>query len=75
MHDFVLDTSGLRCPLPLLKTKKSLAVLLSGQKLEVLATDSDAEKDFLLYDAQVVDFNLVEVWQEGLVWHFVWLKV
>jgi tRNA 2-thiouridine synthesizing protein A len=39
MADKTLDTKGLACPLPILKTKKALSQLPIGAKLEVLATD------------------------------------
>jgi len=41
-----LDTKGLNCPLPILKTKKAIKGLESGQTLEVLATDPGSVKDF-----------------------------
>ncbi len=50
MSDWLeLDTSGLICPLPLLRLKRALAALESGQKLLVTATDPGAEKDFSAY--------------------------
>ena len=39
------DASGLSCPLPILKTKKALAEMASGQVLKVIATDCGAVKD------------------------------
>lgn len=44
-YDLLLDTSGLRCPLPLLKTKQSLSSLHGGQCLKVVATDAGAWRD------------------------------
>ena len=41
-----LDTSGLRCPLPLLKAKLALNNLASGQLLKVTATDAGSQRDF-----------------------------
>ncbi|AXK38732.1 sulfurtransferase TusA family protein [Crenobacter cavernae] len=41
-----LDLSGLNCPLPILRAKKALADMVSGQVLEVIATDPGAPKDF-----------------------------
>jgi len=41
-----LDTKGLNCPLPILKTKKAIKGLNSGDTLEVLATDPGSVKDF-----------------------------
>ena len=40
-----LDCSGLRCPLPLLRTKQALHRMAPGAVLEVLATDVGAERD------------------------------
>ena len=44
--DKEIDTSGLNCPLPILKAKKALAELTSGQILKVIATDPGAWRDF-----------------------------
>ena len=41
-----LDVRGLNCPLPILRAKKALAELTSGQVLRVLATDPGSVKDF-----------------------------
>ncbi|MEB0163565.1 sulfurtransferase TusA family protein, partial [Glaciimonas sp. CA11.2] len=43
---------GLHCPLPILKTKKALADMLSGQVLRVLATDSGSVRDFQAFAKQ-----------------------
>ena len=40
-----LDVRGLRCPLPLIRTRAELAVLPAGEALEVLATDPEAPID------------------------------
>jgi tRNA 2-thiouridine synthesizing protein A len=40
-----LDTRGLSCPLPILKTKKAIASLASGEILEITATDPGSVKD------------------------------
>lgn len=42
----VLDAKGLFCPLPILKAKKALSRLESGQHLVVLTTDQNAKRDF-----------------------------
>lgn len=49
MADRTLDTSGLVCPIPILKTKKTLAEMAIGSVLEVLATDPAAPKDFIAF--------------------------
>jgi tRNA 2-thiouridine synthesizing protein A len=43
--DKELDARGLNCPLPILKTKKSLADMTSGQILKVISTDCGSVKD------------------------------
>ena len=50
--DKELDARGLNCPLPILRTKKALAELGSGQVLKVLATDPGALKDFQAFSRQ-----------------------
>ncbi len=47
--DTEIDTSGLNCPLPLLKTKKALATMNEGQRLRVIATDPGAFIDIPVY--------------------------
>ncbi len=44
--DVEIDTSGLKCPLPILRAKKALAGMTSGQVLCVLATDPNSMADF-----------------------------
>lgn len=41
-----IDTSGTRCPIPLLRAKQALKALNQGDYLEVLATDPSAKPDF-----------------------------
>jgi tRNA 2-thiouridine synthesizing protein A len=50
--DKELDARGLNCPLPILRTKKALSDLQSGQVLKVLATDPGAVKDFQTFSKQ-----------------------
>jgi tRNA 2-thiouridine synthesizing protein A len=45
--DMELDVRQLACPLPILRAKKSLAFLSSGQVLRVVATDKGSPKDFV----------------------------
>ncbi|MCH9705536.1 MAG: sulfurtransferase TusA family protein [Proteobacteria bacterium] len=45
LADKEIDLSGLRCPLPVLRTKKALSQLAAGQILCVLTTDSDSRQD------------------------------
>ncbi|MEY3794418.1 MAG: hypothetical protein RLZZ521_1747, partial [Pseudomonadota bacterium] len=53
MHiDLELDTRGLNCPLPILKAKKALATLQSGQSLLVRSTDPGSMRDFAAFAKQ-----------------------
>ncbi len=53
MHfDKEIDTSGLNCPLPILKAKKALTDMHSGQVLKVVATDPGAWRDFEAFAKQ-----------------------
>ena len=45
MADKSLDTLGLKCPMPVLKTKKELKTMESGQTLEVISDDAGALTD------------------------------
>ena len=47
-----LDTRGLNCPLPILKAKKALAGLTSGQLLKVICTDPGSVRDFQAFARQ-----------------------
>lgn len=50
--DKEIDARGLNCPLPILRTKKALAEMLSGQVLKVLATDPGSVKDMQAFARQ-----------------------
>jgi tRNA 2-thiouridine synthesizing protein A len=50
--DKELDTRGLNCPLPILKAKKALAELASGQMLKIVATDPGSVRDFQAFAKQ-----------------------
>ncbi len=50
--DIELDTRGLNCPLPILKAKKALSGMETGQTLRVVATDSGSVRDFQAFSRQ-----------------------
>jgi tRNA 2-thiouridine synthesizing protein A len=53
MHfDRELDVKGLNCPLPILRTKKTLSEMASGQVLHIVATDPGSVKDFEAFARQ-----------------------
>jgi len=57
--DSETDTSGLNCPLPLLKTKKALASMQAGERLRVIATDEGAYIDIPVY-CEISEHTLIE---------------
>ena len=62
--DKELDARGLNCPLPIIKTKKALNDLGSGQVLKVTATDSGSVKDMESFAKQTGN-QLLESGQEA----------
>ena len=50
--DVELDTRGLNCPLPILKAKKALTAMQSGQVLKVVSTDTGSLRDFAAFAKQ-----------------------
>lgn len=50
--DKEFDASGMSCPLPIVKTKKALTDMTSGQVLKVIATDTGAVKDMQAFADQ-----------------------
>ena len=59
-----LDTRGLNCPLPILKAKKALAEMASGELLRVVSTDPGSVRDFQAFARQTGN-ELVEQTQHG----------
>ena len=62
--DKEIDTRGLNCPLPILKAKKALAEIESGQLLKVVATDPGSVRDFQAF-ARPTGHELVEQTSSG----------
>ena len=52
LFDRELDARGLDCPLPILRTKKTLNDMESGQTLRILATDPGSVRDFQAFSRQ-----------------------
>lgn len=59
--DHQVDASGLKCPLPILRAKKALAQMDSGQVLEVITTDLHAAGDFQAFCAQTGNTLLAQL--------------
>jgi tRNA 2-thiouridine synthesizing protein A len=64
-----LDARGLNCPLPILKTKKALAEMASGEVLRVQATDPGSVRDFQAFARQTGN-DLLQQDQDGDVYIF-----
>ena len=62
--DEELDASGLNCPLPILRAKKSLTGMSAGQVLHIIATDPGSVKDFEAFAKQTGN-ELMESIEEG----------
>ena len=64
-YDKELDARGLNCPLPILRTKKSLTDMTPGQVLKILATDPGSVKDFQAFSKQTGNELLSSVQSGG----------
>lgn len=67
--DQELDTSGLNCPLPILRAKKALNNMNTGQVLYIISTDPGAMKDFEAFARQTGN-ELTESREEGGKFYF-----
>ena len=72
--DKELDARGLNCPLPILKTKKSLADMASGQVLKITSTDCGSVKDMQAFSAQTGNPLLEQAEENGEYIFFVQKK-
>jgi tRNA 2-thiouridine synthesizing protein A len=61
-----VDARGLNCPLPILRTKKALNDMLSGQVLRILATDPASQRDFQAFSKQTGNALLESTINEGV---------
>jgi len=68
--DLEVDATGLKCPLPILRAKKALAQLQSGQVLKVITTDPHAVRDFQAFSKQTGNGLLAQVEGADNVTHF-----
>jgi tRNA 2-thiouridine synthesizing protein A len=62
--DEVLDCSGLSCPMPILKTKKAIDKLSSGQVLKMIATDPGSKPDIDAWSKKT-GHTVLDYQQEG----------
>ena len=66
MNTQTLDLTGLKCPLPILKTKKALAQMQAGEIITVLATDAGAPDDFAAFCRQTGHVLLASEERQGV---------
>jgi TusA-related sulfurtransferase len=65
-----LDARGLNCPLPILKAKKALTDMLSGEVLKVVATDPGSVRDFQAFARQTGNELLEQITGEKEFVHY-----
>ncbi|SFA89626.1 MULTISPECIES: sulfurtransferase TusA family protein [unclassified Bacillus (in: firmicutes)] len=70
--DRILDAKGLACPMPIVKTKKAMNEMESGQVLEILATDKGAKNDLAAW-SKSGGHELLDSTEENGVFKF-WIK-
>lgn len=63
--DVELDARKLACPLPILRAKKSLSQMASGQVLKIVATDKGSPRDFEEFCRQTGNLLLASTAQDG----------
>lgn len=69
MADHVVDAKGLNCPLPILKAKKALKPLATGETLEVFSTDPGSVADFAAF-CRTTGNQLLEQSEAGGVYRY-----
>lgn len=61
-----IDATGLDCPMPLLKAKRALNAMRTGQRLRVLATDQGSVRDFQVFSKQTGHLLLTSEEADGV---------
>ncbi|WP_291386975.1 MULTISPECIES: sulfurtransferase TusA family protein [Achromobacter] len=70
VFDQDVDASGLTCPLPILRAKKALATMESGQVVRVITTDRNAIRDFQAFARQTGNALVAQQEADGRCVHF-----
>lgn len=70
--DKLLDAKGLACPMPIVKTRKAINELASGEVLEIHATDKGAKNDLTAW-AKSTGHELINTEEDNGVFKF-WIK-
>jgi tRNA 2-thiouridine synthesizing protein A len=69
-YDREVDARGLTCPLPILRAKKALAGMESGQILKIVCTDRNSVRDFQAFAKQTGNDLLRQLTVENEFVHF-----
>jgi tRNA 2-thiouridine synthesizing protein A len=64
-----VDARGLNCPLPILRAKKALTALQTGQVLKIISTDPGSKRDFQAFSKQTGN-ELLQVDESPKEWAF-----
>ena len=67
--DVEVDARGMNCPLPILKAKKALSAMQTGQVLRVLATDAGSTRDFQAFARQTGNELVAQTESDGVIAH------
>ena len=65
-----IDTSGMNCPIPIIKAKKAIKTMDAGSTLEVISTDPGSVRDFEAF-SRATGNELIESLEEAGVFRFV----
>lgn len=68
-YDLLLDASGLRCPIPIIRTKLLISKLAKDEKLLVVVTDPSYKIDCMVFTRHTGHL-LLQSWQEGEKFYF-----
>ena len=69
-----IDTSGMNCPIPIIKAKKAIKSMDTGTTLEVISTDPGSVRDFEAF-SRATGHELLESQEESGIFRFVLKKV
>jgi TusA-related sulfurtransferase len=68
--DVILDVKGLHCPMPVLKTKKALDLMKTGQVIEVISTDAGYKSDISAL-CKRLGLELISTTEENGIFRFI----
>ena len=69
-HQHLVDATGLTCPLPILRAKKTLSIMASGEVLQIITTDRGAVRDFQAFCRQTGNTLLAQFDETERVVHY-----